>query len=225
MCSLLRVQTREFSSHYIPALRYHWLTRWYDVIIRLTLPEERLRQTLVDVLDPQPNDAILELGFGTGRNLERLCSTGIPLRLFGVEVDSDVYHIAAQRLGVFDPSPLLQLFDGQALPYADAAFDRVFSLQVFHHLRRHQKITALRELRRVLKPGGRMVLADWGRPDNALMRLGYVGVQLVDGFATTADHAKGLLPDFIREAGFSDVQEVQRINTLLGTFCYYSGRA
>lgn len=55
------------------------------------------------------------------------------------------------------------------------------------------------------------------------MRTVFYTVQLLDGFKTTTANVKGLLPDYIREAGFSDVQETGFINTMIGSFCYYEG--
>ena len=47
---------------------------------------------------------------------------------------------------------------------SDASFDRVFSSFMFHHLERPDKESTLREIRRVLKPGGRLQLLDFGGP-------------------------------------------------------------
>jgi ubiquinone/menaquinone biosynthesis C-methylase UbiE len=211
-------------SPFTPALGYRSLTRWYDLAVRLTLPEQRLRKTLLTILAAQPGETVLDFGSGTGKNLALLCESGVPLNLHGVDIDADVLPIAKRRLARFPSKPELTLYDGLRLPYAGNAFDRVFSMQVFHHLTTAQKGAALLELKRVLKPGGLMVLADWGKPSNVMMRAGYVGVQLVDGFETTQDNCRGLLPEFISGAGFSDVMEVKRLNTLLGTFSYSTGR-
>lgn len=52
--------------HYVPALRFHWLTRFYDPLIRVTLREDRFKALLVEQAVPQPGDRILDLGCGTG---------------------------------------------------------------------------------------------------------------------------------------------------------------
>ena len=52
------------------------------------------------------------------------------------------------------------------LPYSDASFDRVFSCFMLHHLNgADEKVRTLREIRRVLKPGGRLHLLDFAQPE------------------------------------------------------------
>jgi hypothetical protein len=50
---------------YIPALGYDWLTGFYDIAIKLTMPETKFRSTLINELTPRDNENILEFGFGT----------------------------------------------------------------------------------------------------------------------------------------------------------------
>jgi hypothetical protein len=69
----------------------------------------------------------------------------------------------------------------------------------------------------VLQPDGRIVVADWGRPHGPLMRAAFLGVQLLDGFATTRDHAAGRLPSLLAQAGFGSVEVGRRWRTLWGS--------
>src|SRR5690349_10487259 len=59
----------------------------------------------------------------------------------------------------------------QELPFADATFDAVVTSLFFHHLRRDDKLAVGAELARVMRPGARLVIADWGRPRDRLMRV------------------------------------------------------
>ena len=54
---------------YIPALGYDFLTAYYDLAIKITMPEKKFRRLLVEEINPQANEQILEFGFGTGQNL------------------------------------------------------------------------------------------------------------------------------------------------------------
>jgi len=55
-----------------------------------------------------------------------------------------------------------------------------------------------------------------GEPHDWLMRLAFVPVQLLDGFAVTSDNVRGDLPRLIAEAGFADVEQTHRERTALG---------
>ena len=73
----------------------------------------------------------------------------------------------------------------------------------------------------LLSPSGELHVADWGRPHDALMRSAFLLVQLLDGFETTRDSVAGLLPDYMRAAGFASVTETQRDRTVFGTLAFY----
>ncbi len=49
---------------FIPALGYNWLTSFYDLTIKLTMPEKKFRTLLIDELDPKNGETILEFGYG-----------------------------------------------------------------------------------------------------------------------------------------------------------------
>mgnify|MGYP001577116939 FL=1 len=76
----------------------------------------------------------------------------------------------------------------------------------------------------MLRPDGELHIADWGKPQNGLMRAAFYLVQNLDGFETTADSVKGLLPVLMHEAGFEDVRQTDQFATVLGTLCLYRAR-
>jgi SAM-dependent methyltransferase len=206
---------------FTPALGYGWLTRFFDFSIRLTMPEREFRRRTVEILDPHSGEKILNFGFGTGQNLVRIKRKAPGAELYGIEIDPKVKAIAERKLAEAGENAELQLYDGVTFPFEDGSFDKVFSSLVFHHLDAETKRNSLWELHRVLKPGGELLICDFGEAKNTFMRLGYGLVQLIDGFETTADNVKGKIPVYIDEAGFHDVREADFINTSLGTFSYY----
>lgn len=102
------------------------------------------------------NDRVLDVGCGSGVLLDRLARTVPGAGLAGVDLSGAMLDVARRRLG---PGVELCRAAAEALPCADASFDTVVSVSVFHFIRRPE--AALREMRRVLAPGGRLVLTDW----------------------------------------------------------------
>jgi SAM-dependent methyltransferase len=100
---------------------------------------------------------------------------------------------------------------------ADRSADRVVMSLLLHHLEPTAKRAALAEARRALKAGGRLHVADWGRPADPLMRASFLGLQLLDGFAGTRDHVAGRLPGLIAESGFGSVSVDRRYRTAWGS--------
>jgi hypothetical protein len=74
---------------------------------------------------------------------------------------------------------------------------------------------------RVLRPGGELHVADWGKPANPLMWLAAQGVRLFDGAARTRTNLEGRLPDLMRSAGLRDVAETEQWSTAFGTLSLY----
>lgn len=75
-----------------------------------------------------------------------------------------------------------------------------------------------------LRPGGKLVIADFGLQRTRLMRLAFRIVQLADGKEDTQFNADGALPDLMTDVGFHQVQEPDTIPTINGSISIYTAR-
>ena len=143
------------------------------------------------------------------------------IKPLGVEGDAKILQIAQAKSE--SANVKIEFDQGLAtqLPYADSSYDRVFSTLFFHHLGNSDKTRAFAEIFRVLKPGGQLHVADWGKPTNALMRLLFYSIRVLDGFANTKDNVEGQLPNLIQRAGFNDVRIDDQFSTVFGTLTLY----
>jgi len=214
----------EDRSKYIPALRYEWLTGFYDTVMDRMMRETTFKQALVRQARVKKGHRILDLGCGTA-TLTLLIKQAHPeAQVTGLDGDPKALEIARGK--VARSGLTIPLDDGMAfdLPYPDSSFDRVLSGLLFHHLTREDKERSLKEVYRVLRSGGELHVADWGKASNALMRSAFFLVQLLDGFKTTGDNVNGLLPNFFSKAGLQDVQETARYATMFGSMALYKAK-
>jgi len=209
------------TTKFIPALGYDFLSDYYDLAIKLTMPEKKFRNKLVDFVNPQKNEKILEFGFGTAQNIIILKQRFPDCNIQGIDIDPKIKTIAEYKLNRAGIETPLFLYDGDKLPFEDNSFDKVYSSLVFHQLDRITKLKCLLEINRILKPNGELIIGDWGKAKTKWMRFSFYLVQLLDGFKTTTDNVNGLMIKYITDAGFKNALEVDYINTSIGTYSYY----
>jgi len=205
------------SERYVPAAGRGSLTRAYDAVLALTMRERRWRPALASavVAGLQPGGVVVDIGAGTGTLAIALAAARPDAEVVAVDGDPEVRALAARKPG----AERVDWRDGLAasLPLGDGSADRVVMSLLLHHLGPDGKRAALTEARRVLRPGGSLHLADWGRPRDPLTRLAFLGLQVVDGFDGTRDHAAGRLPAFVAAAGFAAPEVTRRLRTVWGS--------
>ncbi len=212
---------REDPGGYIPALRFHSLTRYFDAVLATTLKEEKFKSLLVEQASVRPGDRVLDVGCGTG-TLALLLKKAVPKAdVVGVDADSAALEIARRKATEAE----VEIEFHQALawdaPFEPKSFERVVSSLVLHHLRDRDKLRTLQRVLAWLRPNGELHIADWGKAQNALMRVAFVGVQLLDGFETTTENVRRGLVPVLQDAGFGSVAETHREMTLFGTLSLY----
>ena len=120
--------------------------------------DPRWRCALVDAIDASPTDRVLDVATGTGMVAQALHDR-YGCAVVGLDPSADMLRVARTREGVFE-----ELVEGRAerLPFADGAFDHL----TFTYLLRYvdDPAATMRELARVVKPGGRVAMVEFGVP-------------------------------------------------------------
>lgn len=202
---------------FVPALRFNFLTGIYDFVFRVTMPEKQFRNDLVDRLPNDETAEVLEFGTGTASNSILAKQKYPQLNVTGVDVDEKILAMARKKVDQFSNPVSLVLYDGQHLPFPDNSFDVVFSSLVFHHLTPDHKKNAFAEINRVLKPDGKFVYADWGKPVGLYNTLSFSVMGLFDGPLNTRDHRTGYYHTIIVNAGFEKPAIIKKYKTVFGT--------
>jgi ubiquinone/menaquinone biosynthesis C-methylase UbiE len=206
------VSSANRTERYVPAAGRRGLTALYDPTVALTMREGAWRPALVERIGV---GEVLDLGCGTGTLAVALARVGA--KVTGLDGDEDALARARAKAGAAGVDIGWRHGLADELPFAEASFDAVVTTLLLHHLQPEAKAAALAECRRVLRSGGRLHVADWGAPADPLQRAAFMGLQVLDGFSNTRDHADGRLPELIAAAGFRDVRERDRLRTVWGT--------
>jgi ubiquinone/menaquinone biosynthesis C-methylase UbiE len=200
---------------FLPAAGRDIFLPLYDPLTRL-FGFDGVREALIQQADLQPHHRVLDVGCGTGTFVVAIKQRHGHADVIALDPDPKALVRArskAARAGVtvqFDQG----FSDG--LPYADASFDRVFCSLMFHHLSRTVKEGTLREVARVLKPGGELHLLDF-TGSHGHGRL----ARLIHPQQALKDSAEDRVLVLIRDAGFREPQVVSRRKTLVGPLAFY----
>jgi ubiquinone/menaquinone biosynthesis C-methylase UbiE len=109
---------------------------------------------------------LLDVGCGTGRTLLQIAKAHPELKLFGLDLSPFYIQVARDRLDqVADASLVAE--NAESMPFRDGYFDAVVSVYLFHELPKNARRNVLREMYRVLAPGGALVIEDSAQPADA----------------------------------------------------------
>lgn len=206
---------------YLKALRFGWLTRFYDRAVAVLLKEQELKRRLLRQAGIARGHRVLDVGCGTAALTLMAQKENGDALIVGIDGDLEALALAQRKASVAGLSLRVCAGLAQDLPFRSSAFDRIVSGLFFHHLTRPAKRAVLMAVRDALAGGGELHVLDWGKAQDRLMRLMFFLVQLLDGFATTTDSVRGRLVTFMTEAGFVDAEETHRERSTLGTLSLY----
>lgn len=207
---------------FLPALRFKMLTPLFDAVVRTTMREKAFKSSLIEQAKLQPGQTVLDLGCGTGTLALMTKQTQPRCDVIGVDADPEILGIARRKAQAEDMAVTFDAAVSTELPYEDASVDRVLSTLFFHHLTPADKRRTFQEIRRVLRPGGELHVADFTVAADLLQRVLSWQVRLFDGRERTEENFTGELPRVIANAGLGAITEHRRLRTGMGTLALFS---
>ena len=139
----------------------------YDLFLwAVTLGRESAyRQKALDLARLKPGETVLDIGCGTGTlAIAAKRRVGTVGRVYGVDASPEMLARASRKANKPGDEVVFKNGVVEALPFSDGQFDTVLSTLMLHHLGRKARQECAHEVRRVLKPGGRMLAVDFARP-------------------------------------------------------------
>jgi ubiquinone/menaquinone biosynthesis C-methylase UbiE len=168
----------------------------YDLLIWLvTFGRERaFREKILQLAHLQPGEFVLDVGCGTGTLAiaakRQVGSTGA---VYGLDASPEMIARANKKARKAGVDVVFKNAAAQALPFPDAQFDAALTTLMLHHLPRKARQQCTCEIRRVLKPGGRVLAVDFGGSAPArrglfrhFHRHGHVNLRDIIGLLTEA---------------------------------------
>ena len=181
--------------------------RWaalYDLLVpALTFGRERiLREATLERAGVSPGERVLDVGCGTGTlALAAKRRVGANGRVHGVDLAAAMVARAKQKAAREGLELTFEVAPAQDLPFPDGAFDVVLCTLVVHHLPDDVRKQAVAAMRRVLRPGGRLLVVDFAQQQGLLSALNPMSLIHGRDDMHTADEAAALMTD----AGFTGV--------------------
>jgi len=202
-----------------------WIARLYDPVLEPLLASARRRGLRLHT--PAPGALVLDVGCGTGAQLEMYRSLGC--RLAGIDASPEMAAVAARKLG---GAAVIIVGDGARLPFAGATVDLVLMSMMLHALPPATRAAVLEEAARVAGDRGRMLVLDYhtGRRAGAGSRATGLGIDLIERLAG-GEHAasyrefmsSGGLPPLAARLGLRAVSTTVLTGGSLGLFLLRRG--
>ena len=185
---------------YIPPISFSFLTPLYDLSCSLSGLGHRFRRKVLGSVQLQGGMVVADVGCGTGVFLDVASARYPEVKFIGLDPDDRALAMAARRLKGRARVELTKAF-AESLLIADQVVDVCFSTLAFHHMPNASKKAAIKEIYRILKKDGKVVIADFGKTQSRMFRkaLFFEKIEYLEG------NLNGLVSQYLKEAGFRNV--------------------
>lgn len=188
---------------YIPPANIHWLTRIYDTLCSLLGLGKNFQKKILEKIEIKAGDAVLDVGCGTGVFLEMAVKNFPESKFIGIDPDEASLAIAHKRIARYLNATLIKAF-AESLPLSNESIDICFSTLAFHHMPDEIKKKAVAEIHRVLKERGKVLIADFGKVENKIIK-GIVKTSL-SWEKYIEENLDGKIFEYLAETGFKNIK-------------------
>lgn len=157
---------------------------YYDLVVKVMYlgREKSLREYSLDLASIKAGDKVLEVGCGTGTLTlaahKRVGATG---ETHGIDATEEMIAVARKKNARARGSTTFRVGLLEQIPYPDSTFDKVLCSFMLFHASANAREQGVKEIFRVLKPGGRfLVIEGGGKPDFAALRISMGSAGFVD---------------------------------------------
>lgn len=190
----------------VPAFTFDFLTPFYDPITELIGFGQSFKERVIRLLELRNGESLIDIGCGTGSLLIPAKLKYPKSRIVGIDPDQIVLDIASKKISKNNVEVELIKAYGEKIPFESSTFDASVSVLVFHHVPAEIKKQIIKEVYRILKPKGRFLLADFGKPHNLLWKI-LLKLAIFEEGKYIQDNLSGKIPIFLEEVGFK-VKEI-----------------
>lgn len=205
---------------YIPAMGFYSLAALYDPLVGIFVREKAFKGRLVEQAGIVSGYKVLDLGCGTATLTIMIKESCQGAQVVGLDGDARILDIARSKRKKRGLD--IQLDEGFSfdMPYPEDSFERVISSLVFHHLSEEDQVRTLAEVKRILKPGGQLHIADFAVFPG---QKGHLAAHLFSHFHTDPKNDRPHLLTLMADGGFSAVRDHGRFFTIFGRIGFFSG--
>jgi len=195
--------TSKADAPHTDGLTIHWAPEYdfFTTVFGLGVDRPKSR-IVVELAEIKPGEKVLDVGCGTGNlTLTAKHTAGKTGSVFGIDAAPEMIEVARKKAQRAHADVNFEVGLIENIPYPDATFDVVINRLMVHHLPDDLKRLGFAEIFRVLKPGGRLLVADFNPPTNPIAN--HVFTAILGPGMMEIDIRN--YPPFLKEAGFVEV--------------------
>ena len=191
---------------YIPPAGWHAVTKLYDIFCIIAGLGKSFKRKIAESVQLHNDAIIADIGCGTGIFLEVIKKRYPNAKIIGIDPDKKALKIAKSHLKQYSfEVELIQAF-AESLPLDSNSVDACFSTLALHHMPDEIKYKALEEMYRILKDGGQIIIADFGKTNSWFMKK----FLFFEEQEYIKSNFEGLIPQYLERVGFKNVRIVSK---------------